>query len=165
MATITDTGILSVNGTTTVNGATCGPTIRSLVSSLILLALLARTPRCRVPRDSVAWHTTLPFPLILHRHRNWWGCTKESYTPSHCASTQGDHCRRQPDDRRQQSGGDSRSDSGGNSRSDIRSDSGSDGAAHQAKGASCEDCEPLVIAASQMHASDLDERGFCAGRR
>ena len=97
-----------------------------------------------------------------HR-RNWWGCTKESYTLSHCASTQGDHCRRQPDDRRQQSGGDSRSDSGGNSRSDIKSDSGSDGAAHQAKGASCEDCEPLVIAASQMHASDLDEKGILCG--
>ena len=59
--------------------------------------------------------------------------------------------------------GDSRSDSGGNSRSDIRSDSGSDGAAHQAKGASCEDCEPLVIAASQMHASDLDEKGILCG--
>ena len=125
MATITDTGILGVNGTTTIKG------------------------------DAT---------LISHS-RNWWGCTKESYTPSHCASTQGDHCRRQPDDRRQQSGGDSRSDSGGNSRSDIRSNSRSDGAAHQAKGASCEDCEPLVIAASQMHASDLDERGFCAGRR
>ena len=57
MATITDTGILSVIRTTTINGA---PTLSVTVAI--------------------------------------GGAAQRSYTPSYCASTQGDHCRRQPDD-------------------------------------------------------------------